>query len=291
MPYFIAVARSGSLRAAAEDLNATHATVRSHILSLENSLGVQLFRRSKAGLELTPAGQTLLPDALDAEKLLVRGGNNVQGLDRQASGLIRISLDPMAGHFLMAPIFADFCRMHPEIELEIRLTYQIEDINQLETDISIRNAASVSDDVVGRKLFPSDSGVYASRDYIDIHLPKAGARGKGLIWIGYGPVPEQKVWIDQSAFPLAKIRHVVRDTEMHLHLVRAGAGMTFLPTWLEEQFPELQRVPGTDITHNRFTWLLLHADLRRVARFRIFVDFLTNALLEKRSQISKRLMR
>ena len=291
MPYFIAVARSGSLRAAADELNATHATVRNHIETLEAGLGVQLFRRSKSGLELTSAGQTLLPDALDAEKLLVKAGDGVRGLDRQASGLIRISLDPMLGHFLMAPIFAEFCKIYPDVELEVRLTYEIEDINRLETDVSIRNAAEISDDVVARKLFPTDSAVYASREYVDTHLAKAGSKGEGLSWIGYGDVPEQQVWIDQSPFPKGEIRHRVADPEMHLHLVRAGGGMTFLPVWFEELFPELRRMSHADFTNNRFTWILLHEDLRRVARIRFFVDYLANALLDVRAQLRKRIIR
>ncbi len=285
MPYFIEVARSGSLRAAAEQMNATHATVRNHIQTLETSLGVQLFRRSRTGLSLTPAGNMLLKDATQAEKLLVRGRNQVQGLDRVAAGLIRISLDPMMGHYLMAPIFAEFCKLHPDIDLEIRLTYAIEDITRLQTDVSIRNAAEITDDVVARKLFPTASGIYASRSYIDEMLPKAGHAGENLTWIGYGDVPEQQWWVENSPFPKAALRHHVQDTEMHLHLVRAGAGLTILPTWFEGMFPELQRVPDTKIIHNRHTWLLLHTDLRKVARIRIFVDYISNALLEVRAKI------
>ena len=122
MPFFLAVARSGSLRAAAEQMNATHATVRRHVETLEAGYGVQLFRRSRSGLALTAAGETLLPVAREAEQLLVKARNGLQGLDREATGLIRVSLDPMTGHLLMAPVFAEFCRLYPEIELEIRLT-------------------------------------------------------------------------------------------------------------------------------------------------------------------------
>lgn len=286
IPYFLAVARNGSLRAAAEQLNATHATVRNHVQALEGSYGVQLFRRSRGGLELTAAGKTLLPDAIDAEKLLTKARNGLQGLDREATGLIRLSVDPMTGHFLLAPVFAEFCRLYPEIELEIRLSYDIDKINQLETDIAIRHVAEVKEEVVARKLFPLAISTYATRNYIDTQLPKAGPKGENLTWIGYGPEPELKAWIAQSAFPKADVRHTIADPEMHLQLARHGVGMTFLPLWCEQQFPELQRVPGTQIDNSRSTWILLHEDLRRIHRVRIFVDFLTNALLETRAKIT-----
>ena len=75
---------------------------------------------------------------------------------------------------------------------------------------------------------------------------------------------------------------------MHLHLARSGAGMSFLPVWCEHQFPELQRLPDTEIDQTRSVWLLLHSDLRRITRVRLLVDFLANALLEKRAQFRGR---
>ncbi len=282
MPFFLAVARLGSLRAAAEHMNATHATVKRHIEALEASYGVQLFRRSRAGLSLTAAGQVLLPDAQAAESLLLKARGGLQGLDREATGLIRVSLDPMTGHFLLAPVLARFAALYPEIELEIRLTYEVESIGKLETDVSIRHAAEITEDVVARKLFPLSMGVYASRDYIDAALPKAGPKGENLTWISYGDVPEMRAWMEASPFPRARLRHMVQDPEMHLHMLRAGAGMSLLPIWCEQEFPELQRVPGTPIDTTRSTWVLLHADLRRIRRVRMFVDYLTGALLERR---------
>ena len=71
LPYFLAVQRSGSLRAAAEQLGATHATVDRHLRALEASYGVRLFDRTKRGLVLTEAGRTLVPQAEAAEEAVV----------------------------------------------------------------------------------------------------------------------------------------------------------------------------------------------------------------------------
>ena len=283
LPAFLAVARNGSLRAAAEHTGGTHATLRRQIEALEAQLGTQLFRRSADGLSLTAAGQRLLPQALDAEAALLKGFNAVQGLDREAAGRIRLSVDPMTAHFLLAPVLADFATLYPEIEIELRLSYELDSIARNETDVSIRHAATIEDDAVGRKLFPLSLGVVASRDYIDWTLPLAGRKGQGLSWIGYGDVPELSAMVAASDFPEARIRHAVPDPEMHLHLVRAGAGMTFLATWVTSVFPELQRVPGTALDQRRSTWVLLHGDLRRVRRVRLFVDYLCDALLDRRA--------
>jgi DNA-binding transcriptional LysR family regulator len=147
----------------------------------------------------------------------------------------------------------------------------------------VRHVAEVDEDVVGRKLFPLSIGIFAARDYLDRYLPTAGPKGQGLDWIGYGPVPELLDYIRQSPFPQARVRHTIPDPEMHLHLARAGAGMTVLAAWVQTKFPELQRVPGTELDERRSTWVLLHSDLRRVRRVRLFVDYLCTALLERRA--------
>ncbi|MFP7571754.1 LysR family transcriptional regulator [Marivita sp. S2033] len=283
LPAFLAVARNGSLRAAAEQLGGTHATLRRQVEALEGQLGTQLFRRGADGLSLTASGQRLLPQALEAEAALLKGFNAVQGLDREASGRIRLSADPMTAHFLLAPVMADFATLYPEIEIELRLSYSLDSIARNETDVSIRHAVAIEDHAVGRKLFPLSIGVVASRKYIDRNLSEVGRKGQGLSWVGYGDVPELAAMIKASAFPEARLRHSVPDPEMHLHLVRAGAGMSFLATWVMSVFPELQRVPGTELDQRRATWVLLHGELRRVRRVRLFVDYLCDALLERRA--------
>ena len=64
LPAFLAVARAGSLRGAAEQLDGTHATVRRQVEGLEAQLGVQLFRRSAGGLELSAAVEPRLSNSV-----------------------------------------------------------------------------------------------------------------------------------------------------------------------------------------------------------------------------------
>lgn len=283
LPAFLAVARSGTLRAGAEQVNGTHATVRRQIEGLEAQLGTTLFRRNAGGLTLTAAGRRLLPLAIEAETALLKGFSAVKGLDREASGRIRLSADPLTAHYLLAPVLADFAALYPEIEIELKLSYLLDSIEKDETDVSIRHVLEVEEDAVGRKLFPLSLGVFASRRYIDAHLPNAGSKGKGLTWIGYGDVPELQKMIAATPFAEASVRHIVTDPQMHLHLARAGAGMTFLSNWVPSVFPELQRVPGTQLDQRRSTWILLHGGLRRVQRARLLVDYLGAALLERRA--------
>ena len=181
LPAFLAVARHGSLRAAAERLDGTHATLRRQIEALEAQLGTQLFRRAADGLTLTAAGRRLLPQALEAEAALLKGFNAVQGLDREAAGRIRLSADPMTAHYLLAPVLTDFAALYPEIEIELRLAYTLDSIARNETDVSIRHAAEIDDEAVGRKLFPLSIGVIAAsprNPYFSFRMDSARKPGR-----------------------------------------------------------------------------------------------------------------
>lgn len=60
---FLKAAECGSFTKASAQLLITPASVMKHINTLEARLGITLFLRSKTGLQLTPAGQSLYKDA------------------------------------------------------------------------------------------------------------------------------------------------------------------------------------------------------------------------------------
>ncbi len=274
LPYFLAVAQTGSLRAAAEQIGATHATVDRNLRALEEDYGVRLFDRSKLGLRLTAAGEVLLPLAEEADNAVTNARRRVQGLDDEPRGSVRLSMPAgfLPGRF--ARILADFERKYPEIELRITVTNRFEDINRSETDVSIRVAHQIDDDVVGRKVLQYTGGIFASQDYLDRHWADAGPGGDGLQWIGWGetdPVPD---WVKASPFPKAKLRYTVRSPTLIGQLAAAGMGMSYLPYSIRDWIPGLVPVPGTKPFLDRSVWLLLHSDLRRTTRVRVLVDHL-----------------
>src|SRR5690242_17268994 len=63
---FEAVARTGRVTLAAEELHVTHSAVSRQVKALERSLGVRLFSGPKNRLELTAAGRELLPQLTEA---------------------------------------------------------------------------------------------------------------------------------------------------------------------------------------------------------------------------------
>jgi DNA-binding transcriptional LysR family regulator len=280
MPYFLAVARGGSLRSGARLLNVNYGTLNRNVQALEASYGTRLFRRSHQGLALTEAGLALLPLAENGEETLQRARRRVEGLDKTESGKIRFSLPQMLGYDVMAPIIAKFQANYPEIEIELRLSSTVENIAAGVTDVALRSAYEINDDVVAQKLYPMAVSLFASQTYIDEVFPTAGPNGAGLSWIGLSGDQNAKNWLNRTDYPHGRVHHAVADGYMRLSLLRQGCGMTYLPVIYERIFDDVCRVPGAEATFDRNLWIVHDEDLGRTVRVRRFVDFLRQELLD-----------
>jgi molybdate transport repressor ModE-like protein len=85
--YFLAVARGGSVRAAAERLGVNHSTVLRRIAQLEERLGASMFEKLPSGYRLTDGGEEVLEFAEQMEASSNRLETRVFGRDQSVSGL------------------------------------------------------------------------------------------------------------------------------------------------------------------------------------------------------------
>src|SRR5690242_3243327 len=112
--FFLAVARGGSVRAAAERLGVNHTTVLRRIAQLEARLGALMFEKLPAGYRLTSAGEEVLEFAAQMEASSTRLESRVFGRDQGVRGLLRVTLAPTLAAHLLMPDIAEFARLHPE---------------------------------------------------------------------------------------------------------------------------------------------------------------------------------
>src|SRR5215207_975180 len=165
--YFLAVARGGSVRAAAERLGVNHSTVLRRIAQLEERLGAHMFEKLPSGYRLTAAGEEVLELANQMEASSHQLETRVFGRDQSVRGRLRVTLAPTLAAHLLMPDFADFARLHPDIELEILSSGELANLTNREADLAIRV-------VYDRKALPLNlhglkgpdlfGGFYISRD-------------------------------------------------------------------------------------------------------------------------------
>ena len=121
--YFLEVAKTGSMRTAADNLFLTQPALGAAITSLEKELGYPLFERSHKGVVLTSYGEKTLEIAVDVLKQLERlkllryqyDHTEVSTLSGRLTitAIITISLE------LMQRVIPAFSSAYPEVELVI----------------------------------------------------------------------------------------------------------------------------------------------------------------------------
>lgn len=283
LKYFLAVARTGSLRAGAAAINANHTTLTRRISVMEDRLGTRLFDRSRSGLSLTQLGEDLLPHAQRVETEMMAASRTLIGRDAQPSGTIYVTLPHGLAMTSLMDDFATFSDLYPEITLNLNFTNDVRDLMRREADVSLRIADQVTDDVVGRKLVQMSQAAYCSRTYAERIRDNAGA---GLSFIGWHE-PEDATtaqWIQHSFYPKAQLKHRVSELVPLITLAASGLGMAYLACNLGDRHPGLIRAPFQSPLPYRSIWLLLHRDLRNTARVRLFVDFLAERVRSRRHE-------
>jgi DNA-binding transcriptional LysR family regulator len=274
--FFLAVARSGRLTAAARRLGADHATVSRRITSLEEALKAKLFERRPQGYTLTAHGERLLAKAESMETEALAIQSDIGGADMALSGTVRIGAPDGFGTAFLAPRLAQFASAYPGLEIQLIAMPRLLSLSKREADVAITLAPPKEGKVVARKLADYRLGLYASPAYLAAMPPVATPDDLfAHRIIGY---------IDDLIFSpeLDYLDEVAKGLRAHLqsssviaqmNAVVAGAGIGVIHHFMAEGDPRLVPVLPETVQITRSFWLLVHADLKDVARVRAIVDF------------------
>jgi DNA-binding transcriptional LysR family regulator len=126
---FVAVADHSSFTRAASVLNRTQSAVSMQIKRLEDRLGVELFHRTKAHVELSASGETLLGYA---RRILVLNDEAVGHLrEHKVEGVVRLGVMDDYGSLVIPPLLASFVSSHPRIHIEMETGLTANMLNHL----------------------------------------------------------------------------------------------------------------------------------------------------------------
>src|SRR3982750_5045393 len=116
---FAAVARTGGVTRAAEELNTVQSNITQRVKALEAEIGTPLFERHSRGMTLTGAGRRLLPyaqrmSALAREALLAARD------DGEPKGPLNIGSMETPAAVRLPALLAEFHRRFPQVRLSLR---------------------------------------------------------------------------------------------------------------------------------------------------------------------------
>lgn len=278
---FLAVLGDGSLSAAARNLSLTQPTIGRHIDELEQSLGVVLFTRSRAGLTPTEAALELAPHAATmaaAADALVRAASGEAKEDR---GTVRLTASEIVGTEILPGILQPFMERHPRIAIELVVSNRNEDLLRREADIAVRMIRPTQGALLARRIGAVDIGLHAHQRYLERRgTPKTLAEMAGHALIGFDRDSPAVRALQKLGLPLTRDMFSLRtdsDTTQ-LAAIRAGLGIGACQSPLAALDPDLVHLVPDEFAYPLECWVVMHEDLRGVRRMRLAFDHLVAGL-------------
>ena len=268
--YALAVARGGSLTAAARALNVDQTTVARRLRMLEACVGAALFERLKGRFAPTPAGETLMERGLRIEQEIAALRHLGSDNEAQIRGVVRLTaVEAIISHYL-ARNLAELRARHPELAVELIGSSRNLDLSCREADLAIRLARPKSGDFVVRRLARLAYGIYGAAA-----APAEDDWGD-CSWAAYehslAHLPEMR-WLAER---VADARIVLRCNNMDAlaTAVADGLGLAILPRLIGARHSGLRLLSGERPALNREIWLVVPRELRDVPRIRAVGDWL-----------------
>jgi DNA-binding transcriptional LysR family regulator len=272
LPIFLAIAREGTLGAAARLLKQTQPTMGRRLRALERSAGTTLFQRTSDGFVLTDEGQSLFAHAVrmeeEAHAMQRELAGSVKGLD----GLLRLSCSDWFGTTVLTPVLAEFSRLHPNVTVELLTDPRLYSLSRREADLVMRITPFDEPEVVARRLITIPYGLYAAPGHRTPNLGDGEGCSLILMDTAFGGMPDVS-WVMQ-ALPRAKVVCRSNNREVQARLCALGAGFAVLPRPLAEATPGIRLVNIGTAPPSRDTWIGYHRDLKRLPRLRALLDLL-----------------
>jgi DNA-binding transcriptional LysR family regulator len=279
--HFLALARTGSVRAAGVSLGVSHSTVARRVETLETRLAVKLFDRHRDGYLLTAAGREMVSGAERVEREMAALERGLVGQDARLEGPVRVTCtDPFVAKILLGAL-AGLCARHPGIELEVDADAKNLDLSRREADVAVRalgTGASPPEHLIGRKLVPIVVCSYVAAAHADRLDPARG--GLEARWLGSERPRMVETLVATSSHPELPIWGSFDSMEVMIQAACAGLGLVMMPTYAGDPHPELRRLANPDLRHMADFWLLTHADLRDNARLRAARERIVAGLTE-----------
>lgn len=262
---FLGVVEQGSLSAAARQLGVSQPTLSRDIQSLESSTGLNLFKRTTQGLELTSEGDRLVEAARQMNTAAELFDRRASGMSTVLEGDVRISVNEVVGIYLLPPAIAAFHQQHPGVHIDIVISNQVSSLSKREADIALRMFRPSQPDLVVRRLTDLALGFYAHKDYIRrMGDPENMAEFSQHTVIGYD---ESTEFIDGAAalgYKLSRSDFALRSDHLlsQIALCRSGAGIIAMHKKIAECWPELKPVMRWIELPSLEFWLVCHSDVQ-----------------------------
>ena len=245
---FEAAARTGSVTAAARELNLTQSAVSRQIIALEEQLEVELFHRERQTIRLTPGGEAYARDIRDALKKIGTASLNLRA--NPLGGTLNLAILPTFGARWLAPRLPSFLAANPGITLNLMTRLTMFDFSLEPIDAAIHHGLGQwrgAETVLLREEYVVPACSPALVEQYRFQTP-ADLRKAPLLHLTTRPDAWER-WLTRHGAPAEHVQGMLFDQFATVaQVARSGLGIALLPTFLiEEELRGGQLVRALDL--------------------------------------------
>lgn len=286
LKFFLELCRKAKLVRAAETLRVDHTTVSRRVAALERALGTKLVEKTELGYKPTDEGEKLIPIAEKIENSALYLQDDIGGGGAQLSGPVRVGSPDGFGSFFLAPNLPELVAKHPGLEIDLVAVPRHVSLSRREADLSVTLARPTTGRLYARKLTDYHLQLFASHKYLESSQPIFRRKDLlGHLLIGYIEdlvfAPELHYMDTVGKDLTARFRSTSLVAQRQAIL--AGAGIGVLPRFIACEDTRLVPVLENEFQLTKTFWLLIHEDIRGLARVRETADFITDCVRTQRS--------
>lgn len=289
MAIFEDVAESGSFSATAEALQMTPSSVSKRINQLEDKLGSKLIERTTRSMRLTNTGELFLKHC---HNMLAEANSAVEVANQSSqvlAGDVTISVPDSFASDVMSPIFTEFLKKYPEINLRVVVTDNRLDLLRDPIDCAIEISKTPPDYLIAKPLRQVRQVLCATSKYLREHTSithPLELQSHDCLYLG--ETPDDNVWRflnmnDKTLEPITVTvsgRYAVNHAGVRLDGVLNNLGIGSFPDFVVEQALNdgliVEVLPNWQLKskYEGTAWLTYLPNKFRPLRLRALIEFL-----------------
>ncbi|HZP89078.1 MAG TPA: LysR family transcriptional regulator [Burkholderiales bacterium] len=282
MGIFARVAEAKSFSGAARRLGMSKSLVSKEVSKLEKALGARLLNRTTRQLSLTEFGAAfyahcarVVQEAEEAELLVDR-------LHASPRGVLKCTAPVAFATLHIARALPEFLAQYPEVKVDLTVSDRFFELAEEGYDLAIRIARELPPNMVARPIAPINRVICGTPEYFASHgIPSTPHDLTDHDCIVYTHANPDSIWhLSANGTDIAvPIRGSlkVNDDEVAWQAVRAGLGLSLLPTFIvgdDLQSGRLQAVLSEYLPSEQNLYALYLPNRHLSAKVRVFIDFM-----------------
>ncbi len=282
--YVLALLRGGTLTRAGEILDVNYTTVARNIKKIEEFANVKLFKEGNGRYVPTELTCLLMSDLEQMEETFKNLKDKLAKFHKANNEKIVITCPSSVAQYLVLPLFDEFRKIYPGIELVISGNSDLVDLNCGSADIALRVTNDPPENLIGYKVGTITRAVYCSQHYYNNHFTAKDVALTILSPLKTDSEVEEALNIKGSVGP----NYINLDGMKIMQTsIEAGLGIGALPCYIGDNMPGLVKIPDSNLKTEYDFWILNHPADKKSSSLKNFKSFFIDKMRTKRDLFVK----